>query len=160
MTITPEQVEKFKSVAKLRNPDEIDHLTFLIFRNRDGLLNDLIANSLSINYLLNANTYIEVLGKEYKTNIGQRYCTSLRVNEFTQDLSFGIIVNDIVDSRRISTVLKMAYINLIVPMNKAFSINKNITFINNKDGDENSVIRGFDDKLYTDISFAFFRDLI
>jgi hypothetical protein len=145
--------------TKLKKPNIVN---IVMIADKHNIIQHLIKNNATFNYLVEPTEIIEFIPIGYKTNGTMRHSVSVTNNEYVEDITIGIIINDATlfsDLSKSMPILRSLLKDIYTANNIQLKIGSTINFINHNKGDK-SLLRSFDPVFVADIVFTFFNDFI
>lgn len=148
LTITDTQKEKFKNIVNKQYTSEIKFINIMILNDIPNIIDYLLINNTSFNYLIDKDGIYNLVSEGFATNGGYKIVKTVYCNQNVEHLTFGIIVKDEKDIIEQMIHLKQKLYD--------FSVTKKIRLITN--GNTYVLTPGKDDYLYKNISKQYILD--
>ncbi len=159
--ITVEMQNQFRDIMNQEDNDEIDGIIIAIITKRENLVNHLLLNNISFNYLVETNGWTEMVPMGWKTNGTFQCGESVTNNKNCRLLTIAMAVDKSVTDMASLTPNLKPIIDMVkgtTDIGKNLRIGKNIHLLSHND--ENTIIRSFDPTHAVDTILKYFKDLL
>ena len=158
VSVTEAQKEQFKKICNKQFDGKVEYVIISLLIKKPNIVDLLLENSVSFNYLVDNDVIIETTPVGWQTNGCYRNTESVVINPSIKAINFGLIIDSIKDVDGIMRFLKetLGYIAYTNSMRIVIGDTLQINFTSNP----NSIIfKSIDPIAIVDVTFKYFRAL-
>ena len=160
LKVTPEQCEKFKQICDNKFVGNKDFIIVIsLVNNRSDLIEALLLNSISFNYIIDNDSVVETVPIGWQTNGSYRNIQNDYSNAYTKCINFGIVVGD--DIKDVDGAMRQLKNTIgMIAYKSSMRLVVGDTVQLNPTKDPNSIIyKHVPDDYIVDVTFKYFRQL-
>lgn len=157
ITVTDVQKERFKNIVNKQFESGIRFINIILLNDIPDLINYLLVNNTSFNYLIDKDGIYNIVPDNYCTNGGYKLNKNIFCNPNVEHITIGIIVNDKKDIIEQMIHIKQYLYNFSITKKIRLIINGNVfVLIPNK---EDYLYKNVSKQYVLDTTFKYVRDL-
>lgn len=158
LVVTPAQKQKFKDICNFKFNGKIEYIIISLLNNHPDIVDKLLLNSTSFNYIIDNESLVETVPVGWQTNGSYRNVESLFSNEYTKCINVGMVIEDIRNVEGAMTRLKNT-LGMVAYMNKMRLVIGDTVQINHTKNTNSIIYKCVPEFHIVDVTFKYFRQL-
>ena len=159
MNISDSQLVKLSNITRGEFDGDIDMINILILKDRTNLIDTLVVNDISFNFIIDMEGNVhETLPVGKLSTMSERYC---EIGQYSgkNEVTIAIVAGHIVNSEATAKAVRNILGRLMYRGVAELKVSKNFNIVNFK-GVNDLIARDYDPRLIVDILFAYFKEFI
>lgn len=156
LQVTDEQKEKFKLMCNHKFCSNVEFMLISIVKNSPNIIQEMLDNNISCNYLVDKDNFVELVPSGWKTNAGYRNVDSRVSNPHSKSINILMALDDLYNVERETSNFRLLLSYSTNVLSNKLIIGDNIHVLNNRDKDH-PFFYGLEDNYIVDVIFKYFR---
>ena len=158
LSVTEDQKKIFKDICDKKFNGKVEFIIISLLNKRPDLMDNLVLNNVSFNYLIDNDNIIEVVPFGWQTNGSYRNVETQYSNSYIKCVNIGLVMDDIRNVDGAMTILKNKLAELYYTKKIRLVIGDTVHVNHTKDT-KSSVYKKIPESYIVDVTFHYFRQL-
>lgn len=158
ITVTEEQKVRFKNVVNKKFEGKVKFINIVILNSIPDLVDTLLVNNISFNYIVDNDGLTELVPEGYATNGGYKYDKTVYCNPNVEHMNIGLVLKDELNILTTTLHLKQRLIQFCMQNKIRLAIGNNVNIILPPKNDD-VIYKKVSIDYIVDTTFRFFSEL-